>query len=806
MGRVTGSYSRPVKGVSQQPEKIRADGFCTASENFVPDVVHGLITRPELKLRGHGSTQVVDHPRTKIHTYQRGDNEHYFIFIDNHGNLSVYDFYGGKQNVTISNGKSYITDSTPVQNLDLQTVGDTTFITNRKKTVGLYAGSNTPDINTNTKAVVTVNHMEYAQSFNIFFSNSPTGATTDVASLTAPDGTGANDLTQLDQIHVAQQLYTQLSANLHGATVTRHSNCIFIESQGDWRLWGTDGKDGASMTVVRGSVVDTGQLPPLAPEGMRVQVRPRGSTEHSKDRFWVKATAYESGEPVVWNETVAPGTYQSIDYSTMPHRLVRSSIGSDGVANFVLTTASWYDRDVGDNTTNPMPAFVGSTIHSTGVFQDRMFFISGERIHFSRAANLYSLFKTTTQASLDDDPVEVVVQGSKINELKTYNVMDGDLILFSDSAQFKISGEVALTPATGVITMEAQFKADTTVAPASLGEGLAFVYSEGLYTQVREFFTRSIADTKGSLPLTENASKYLYGYPEEIVSDPSTGTLIARMMGDDNLLYVYRWAMEGGEKIQSAWSRWALPHGTVIHKMSFLDHRLYIALTRPHDTEVSFDWIDMGEIIPREGVDPHRLDFLTGMTATYVSARDRWEISTDTLPNIPADQLVGVKSGGAYDEELGQDFSLKRDGSTLYTDTQLADEINGAQVFVYYGMPIECKYIPTSPIIRDQYGKPYLIDSLMIGDIRMNVEQYGNTQVAVEDKYGRSTTYDFNQRSVDQPNNVAGFVTPQDGTLRIPVRQRASDVKIVVTTNSHKVLQVRDFEYTGQWSPRGYRR
>ena len=70
-----------------------------------------------------------------------------------------------------------------------------------------------------------------------------------------------------------------------------------------------------------------------------------------------KTTNNQARGPGVWEETIAPGLKFEIDETTMPHQLVRQANGI-----FKYEPVNWDDRVVGDDTTNPIPSFIGKKL------------------------------------------------------------------------------------------------------------------------------------------------------------------------------------------------------------------------------------------------------------------------------------------------------------------------------------------------------------------------------------------------------------------------------------------------------------
>jgi len=156
------------------------------------------------------------------------------------------------------------------------------------------------------------------------------------------------------------------------------------------------------------------------------------------------STDGSSGNTLQWEESLEPEIKLGYDLSTMPYVLVRESVTA-GVASFTLRQGEWEDREVGTDDTNPLPSFVGEEIKSIGVMQNRLYFTAGEAVIMSRSGYFFNFFRATVQAALDTDPIDIFADSEQINYLEASIGFDGDVVFFSKSSQFILSGEQALT-------------------------------------------------------------------------------------------------------------------------------------------------------------------------------------------------------------------------------------------------------------------------------------------------------------------------------------------------------------------------
>ena len=120
-------------GVSNQSESLRKDNQVTEMINCVPSLVLGTTRRPSVE-----SATVIDNPSTSwIYDYTRDNGESHVLSCTTDGALSAYTVDVEAVNVTMEQGVSdYLTHTDP-KDLSGITIGDTTFIVNSTKTVGI---------------------------------------------------------------------------------------------------------------------------------------------------------------------------------------------------------------------------------------------------------------------------------------------------------------------------------------------------------------------------------------------------------------------------------------------------------------------------------------------------------------------------------------------------------------------------------------------------------------------------------------------------------------------------------------------
>jgi len=792
MGKVTSAWARPIQGVSQQPEKIRRDGQCTLQENMIPSVVDGLKKR----IGTYNISKILTtlHVDSKVHYYARGDDEEYLIILEPNTSPRVFDMAGIEQVVNIETNLDYTSsDYSSLDNprLDIitETISDYTFFVN-KKTGVLKDPAITPDLA--KKALVYCQFANYGRTYEIVINDVV------VASYTTPNGDVPEDITDVDTSYVAARLVSNFTrAN---TSITQNGNVLEVTTSeiGPFEVTTIDGAGGEDLIAVQGTVDSLAKLPPKAPIGFKVQVKVAG--EKDSGAYWLVATGRD-GDVVKWVETTGPRVTTAFDKGTMPHTLIRESVDVNGIATFKYDRGEWEARDVGDDESNPYPSFindtVAQTISSVGLFQNRLYFTSGEAIITTRTGEFFNFFKRTTQVSSDDDPFDVYADAKQVNELLHSVVLDGDLVFFSENAQFILKGDKPITKANATLKLTTSFKSQREAIPVAAGENIFFAFNYGQYSGIRELFTDSVIDTKRARPVTEHIESYLKGNVVQMETSSNNNWLLVRTDEDTNVLYVYNWLWLGDEKVQSAWHSWVWPDDEIIRGTIFSRDLLYILVERPEG--VFLEVLNIGDPDDNDLPFPVRLDRKHTITATKVLGR--WEFP-DTFSDEEIEKLEYVRSVGCYPEDIGTTVIFERGNGILFTDDELSD---GTSATLLGGVKYTSKYQPSEPVVKDHKDRVIGIDKLMIGRIYINYERTGHVTVKVSDDFNDVRDYEFNGRFIGDFNNVIGFAPLVDGTYAVPIMQKADRVNILLETSSHLPFQMRDMELAGQFKQRGRR-
>lgn len=637
-------------GVSQQPETLRLENQLDLQENAMSSVGDGVYKRPPTEWVAELASKA--NLKTFIHTINRDVNERYIVIISNDIDepIEIYTLEGEKCTVYYDqdsinylwldeNGKQ-ITD--PRRALRAVTVADHTIIVNRTRIPKMKEETTpVPD----PWALVWVKAGYPATDYRV--------------QIMEPDGTVIHDvhvptLKQDDDdveesvktTNIAKQIYDKLTEGPEGFIFKNLGSTILIRREGgkNFQIKVSDSYGNTAIAGFKGAVQKFADLPVEAEDGLVAVIS--GDPNDNIDDYYVKYTANENGAGV-WTETVKPGLKNYLDPKTLPHRLVRTAHNE-----FTLMPIEWAPRYVGDEFSAPEPSFIGNPINDVFFFKDRLGFLAGENVIFSRAGDYFNLWPHTATDVVDGDPIDTKVATDKVAILYHAVPFVNNLILFSDQQQFSLSsGSGILTPKTVAITPSTAFETAKGCRPVGSGPNLYFVVPSGAHSQVREYFVQPNTVSNNAENTTAHVPRYLPKNVTMLAASSARDIVFALSPDDPHCLYVYRYFWDGDQKVQSAWSKWIFDDEVL--NVAVLDD--YVYLITKTGNNVSLVRMDL-EKNPTPGLHYKvHLDKQVSLVGTYdpINNETTWVLPYDdpsqdfeVVEGRRGNQLVNVVKNG----------------------------------------------------------------------------------------------------------------------------------------------------------------
>lgn len=601
-------------GISQQPSVLRLDTQCEDSLNGYATLVDGMGKRPPTEHLAILSSKASASSFT--HTINRDSSEQYKVILtgDAQEPIEIYQLpLGTKCTVEIGSFDAsdvftlnvaltdYLTSTgslAPIDVFKATTVADYTLLTNSTKVCALGADVSPALVN---EAVVYIKKGVASTSYTITIDgNSVTHTTGDTTAYDTYKSTVIADglLTKL-QVAFPPLTWT---CSVQGSAIRFKKN-----NGGDFTITVSDSWGDQASQLIKGSIQNFTDLPAMCFDGTIVEIT--GEPNSNFDNYWVKYETSSGSKTGVWAETIAPNLKTTLSPTTMPHKLIRS-----GVRHFQFGSFSWGTRQVGDDTTVPVPSYVGGVIQDIYFYKNRLGFLSGENIILSKAGEFFNYFSSTATAVLDDDPIDVAVSTNEVSTLYNAIPFNTSLLALSDLQQFQVSaGQGLLTAKTINADPTTHFASSRNCSPVGAGSNVFFASPRGGSSAIREYFVQGGSLTNDASDITAHVPQLLPKNLIKLSASTIMDVLVCLSKDDPSKLYVYKYFWSGDEKAQSAWFKWDFG-GTIIN-MDFIETYLYVLILR--GTQVCLERINMEKV--NTGSLPYRvhLDRSVAVTGTY---------------------------------------------------------------------------------------------------------------------------------------------------------------------------------------------
>lgn len=775
MSLISSSIPNFVNGVSQQPFTLRLNSQGEVQENGLSTVSQGLKKRPPTKhLKKIQSTPLGN---CFIHTINRDASERYISVVTN-GDLKVYDIAGVEQTVSFPNGKAYLNGASPSTSFAAVTVADYTFFVNRNISVAA-SGAIVPA--RPYEALINVKAGNFGKEYVVYINGN------NVAYFKTPTGQYPADVENISTDYIASQLLSDLVAagyNDGNWSCSKLGSVIYIRNTGtDFTIATEDGFNSAGMVAIKGRLQKFADLPAnSAINGFVVQITGTGSGESSTapfDSYYVTFSTVGSSGIGTWKECAAPGIQSAIGPNTMPHILVRESNGT-----FTFKQATYKERIVGDNTSNPFPSFIGHNISDVFFYRNRLGLLADEAVIFSEAGEYFNFMRTTVTQLLDSDPIDVNASHTKVSLLKHAVPFNKQLLLFSEQTQFIVDQNDILSPKTIGLKVVTEFPCNTAAKPVGVGKNVYFSVDKGDWSSFREYFADLNSVTNDSVDVTAHIPQYVPSNVFKIAVAANEDMLVALSSRDTSSLYVYKYFFNNNDKLQSSWSKWSFGSDSTILNADFIGSDLYLVINRADGVFLEKMTVSLGDTGVGEPYTIH-LDRKVQLVSGNLDYGSGYTIISQTAlgyaPSTGTYQII-IKSHPTL--KAGEIYDVIWDGSNI----KVKGNITGGTYA--FGRKYSFKYqLSTIAVRLPQAGGGQKSDTegrLQLRKIAFNYDDTGYFKVKVTPS-GRDTyEYVYSGKVLGQAEATIGRYSIGDGRFSVPIISR--NIGTIITIENDTAL------------------
>lgn len=720
--------------------------------------------------------------------------------------------------ISTIDANAYLKDATPADIRTL-TVNDYTFIINTKKTVELKtATSPTRD----PEALVVVNIASHNTTFTVTLTANGVATTYTRAATTSGS---------ISPSSIADDLKGQINGN-DGYTAVAVGPTIHITRTSDAHLITVSTSGGiqdASIQGFSGSVGSIADLPTQCVDGYVIKVV--NTVDYDIDDMYVK---FETDGTATtgfgaWRETIKPGLTFEFNELTMPHVLIRQANGhfTYGPPTKLVNgtpTSLWDKRIVGDDSTNPIPSFVGSTLDNMFFYRNRIGVLSGGNIVLSRAGDLFNFFNTSAQTATDDDPIDLSAAGTRPAFLRHSLQTSVGMVIYGDNEQYLLTTDSEIfSPSSARVKSLSTYECNSKIEPVSLGTSHAFISSTPLYSKVFELFEINTEQPPLLGDATSMVPELIPASVDNITASSDLSLLSIGTKGSPDL-YQFRFLARTREDRQAqSWYKWKLI-GNLVDQ--FFDGGTYYALTTD-GTNVNIETFDVSQsneqgfltLDSGEKTDVCLDLFTTNPHRTYDDVADK---TTIMLPykHIAGKTFTVVVLGGLIGDPVALTSSSV--GNVLQPTVTVAGsgdsveidgDFRGKNLIIGYtfdmniDLPKFFKYEQADGDIRYDDNAELIIHRLLV-----QTGLSGPIDYVVTIKGVLPLT-----KTISSASTTINVTTPQEyllnsvnisasATHNVPVYQRNNNLAISIQASSPFPVSLLGLDWEGKYNNRFYRR
>ena len=571
------------------------------------------------------------------------------------------------------------------------------------------------------------------------------------------------------------------------------------------------------LNVLSDSVNDVGDLPKECKHGYIVKVANSGPDHIEEDDYYVKfnGTNGLDGEGV-WEECPKPGVKLEFDAATMPVQVVWK-----GSTSFEISTVAWDKREVGDDTTNPIPSFVSTDdvdYYITGMvyYKNRLGFLSGSSVVLSSPDDLFHFWAETALTVSDEDVIDLDVTSSQPADLKTGMDVNNGLLLFTDTQQFAFgTDDSVLSPRTARINTVSNLSCNTKVRPVNLGNTVAFIDSTGRKSRLFELTNIPREGQPDAVEQSKVVPELLPKNIELLINSVDNNVaLIAEK--DSNDIYGFRYLNTGGQERPQAWFKW---HMCGKFRYGYVMHDTLYAVVQygndpVRDVLQKFD-LCLGfteDLVTECNIDYRvHLDNTTTISTTSLSYDKITNETTFTLPVGAFDELDGCLpviyiSDSRAGNDVGKYTTIALSGTTtgIIPDDWTSSTTYDINIGYLFDMDIQIPKI----YYTTAAGNGYISDqpsSLIIHRIKFNFGDSGVFETTLS-RPGKDDYTELYESLVMNASNANVVAFDDEQSQTIPIYERNTNVTLNLKSSHPSPATLHSMSWEGDYSTRYYKR
>ena len=552
------------------------------------------------------------------------------------------------------------------------------------------------------------------------------------------------------------------------------------------------------MRCFQTSVNDVQNLPNQCKHGYIVKIS--NSRMSDEDDYYLRFDGENNRDGVgSWSECAKAGIAKTL--TNMPLVIQRTA-----TTTFTVKQFTYQDRRVGDDTTNPMPSFVGARINKVLFFRNRLALLSGENVITSRPGTLGTpdFFNETALTVSASDPVDISAASMFPSELFDGIEVNTGLVVFSTNQQFLLAADdTVFNPDTAKLRSISTFNYNETIPPISLGTTLAYVDNSGKFSRFNEMANIQREGEPSIVEVSKIVPTLLPKDIDLLTNSRENSIILLGKTGSDDV-FGYKYFQVSEQRQQAAWFKWKFNNPLIYHfiindEYFFLDSDYYLQSVKLVQTEtdpsIVQDNVDfLLHVDNHTTVSGGSFNATTNITTfTGVS----W-LNTVTTPNH---DLVVIDTNSSS-TRVGR-YAKPTISGTSFT---LPGNWSGVTLTIGYIYPYEVKF-PTFYATRREgnSSRADVNSSLVLHRIKLHFGKIGLYETTLERVGKNDYTEVYESTQLDE-YDVSDAPYLEEFIKTVPVYEKNTNVDVILRSSHPAPATLRAVSWEGDYSPKYYKR
>ena len=552
------------------------------------------------------------------------------------------------------------------------------------------------------------------------------------------------------------------------------------------------------MRCFQSSVNDVQNLPNQCKNGYIVKIA--NSRMSDEDDYYLRFEGANDRDGVgSWVECAKAGIAKTL--TNMPLVIQRTA-----TTTFTVKQFTYQDRRVGDDTTNPMPSFVGARINKVLFFRNRLALLSGENVITSRPGTLGTpdFFVETALTVSASDPVDISAASMFPSDLFDGIEVNTGLVVFSTNQQFLLaSDDTVFNPDTAKLRSIATFNYNESMPPISLGTTLAYVDNSGKFSRFNEMANIQREGEPAIVEVTKVVPTLLPKDIDLLTNSRENSIILIGKTGSDEV-FGYKYFQVSEKRQQAAWFKWKLNNPLIYHfiindEYFFLDSDYYLQSIKLVQTEtdpsIVQDTVDfLLHVDNHTTVSGGSFNATTNLT-TFSSVS--W-LNTVTTPNhelVVIDTDTNSARVGRYAKPTvsGTNFTLPGNWSS-------------ATLTIGYIYPYEVKFPTFYPTRQEgQNNRADINSSLVLHRLKFHFGKIGLYETTLE-RVGKTDYTEVYESTELDEYDASDAPYLEEFIKTVPVYEKNTNVDVTLRSSHPAPATLRAVSWEGDYSPKYYKR